>query len=79
MNNIPVVDIVVSVALTNHKFAKETTEMQVVRCVLKPESAGIVEKDAELRRKTEAEGFGRGGFLLFHDSVELLFFRVLPG
>jgi hypothetical protein len=69
----PVKDVIVLVPFTNEEIPKELPQVRVIRLVVEPQGPSVVQEDGELVGEATAEKIGRGGHLLLHNPVVLLF------
>lgn len=70
----PIKNIIVLEAFPYKQIPENLTEVGVVRLVVKPQWASVVEVDGKLIRETTTKNLGWGGHFLFHDTVVLLLF-----
>jgi hypothetical protein len=69
----PIKDVVILEPFSNEEITEDFSKVRVVGLVVESKRASVVEIDGELVGEATAEDFGRGGHLLFHDAVVLLF------
>lgn len=79
----PVEDVIVLEGLADEEVAENLAQVGVIGLVIKAQRTGVVQVNGELVGETTAEDLGRGGHLLFHDTVVLLLLgsslQTLPG
>ena len=79
----PVEDVVVLVPFADEEVPEEFPQVRVIRLVIKPQCASVVQKDGELVGEATAEKVGGRGHLLLHNPIVLLLLggglETLPG